>query len=175
MIVVSLQLALAGILAVAAVGKFLDIPGSRQAVRDFGVPQRFANPLGTALPAVELALAILLLPGATARWAALGAALLFLAFIGGIAWNLRKGNQPDCHCFGQFHSAPAGWPTIIRNALFTAMAGVIGAGGLGNFALQYGYRQFNPWVTWAAVIIIIVIVQLVQLIGNTIARKLLRR
>ncbi len=57
----------------------------------------------------------------------------------------------------------------------SAMAGVIGAGGLGNFALQYGYRQFNPWVTWAAVIIIIVIVQVVQLIGNTIARKLLRR
>lgn len=57
----------------------------------------------------------------------------------------------------------------------TAMAGVIGGGGLGNFALQYGYRQFNPWVTWAAVFVIIVIVQLVQLLGNVIARKLLRR
>lgn len=57
----------------------------------------------------------------------------------------------------------------------TAMAGVIGGGGLGNLALQYGYRQFNPWVTWAAVLILIVIVQLVQLLGNGIARKLLRR
>ena len=57
----------------------------------------------------------------------------------------------------------------------SAMAGAIGAGGLGNFALQYGYRQFNPWVTWATVLIIIVIVQFVQIIGNTIARKLLRR
>lgn len=57
----------------------------------------------------------------------------------------------------------------------TAMAGVIGGGGLGNLALQYGYRQFNPVVTWAAVLILIVIVQLVQLLGNTIARKLLRR
>ncbi|MEJ6490465.1 ABC transporter permease [Leucobacter sp. USCH14] len=57
----------------------------------------------------------------------------------------------------------------------TAMAGVIGGGGLGNLALQYGYRQFNPWVTWAAVLLIIVIVQLVQLLGNIIARKLLRR
>ncbi|MBK0421254.1 ABC transporter permease [Leucobacter sp. CSA2] len=57
----------------------------------------------------------------------------------------------------------------------TAMAGVIGGGGLGNLALQYGYRQFNPWITWSAVLIIIVIVQLVQLLGNTIARKLLRR
>lgn len=57
----------------------------------------------------------------------------------------------------------------------TAMAGVIGGGGLGNLALQYGYRQFNPWITWAAVLVIIVIVQLVQLLGNVIARKLLRR
>src|SRR5690606_7347176 len=124
-IIVALQFSLAGVLAVAAVGKFLDLPGSRQAVHDFGVPKRLADPLGTALPAGELLLAVLLLPGATARWAALGAALLFLAFIAGIAVNLAKGNQPDCHCFGQFHSAPAGWPTIIRNSVFTLMAVII--------------------------------------------------
>ncbi len=57
----------------------------------------------------------------------------------------------------------------------SAMAGVVGAGGLGNFALQYGYRQFNPWVTWASVLIIVALVQLIQLLGNVIARKLLRR
>lgn len=57
----------------------------------------------------------------------------------------------------------------------TAMAGVIGGGGLGNFALQYGYRQFNPWVTWAAVLIIIALVQVVQVLGNVFARRLLRR
>lgn len=57
----------------------------------------------------------------------------------------------------------------------SAMAGVIGAGGLGNFALQYGWRQSNPWVTWSAVLIIVIIVQLVQLLGNAISRKLLRR
>lgn len=57
----------------------------------------------------------------------------------------------------------------------TAMAGVIGGGGLGNFALQYGYRQFNPAVTWAAVLIIIVMVQVVQLLGNVVARRLMRR
>lgn len=57
----------------------------------------------------------------------------------------------------------------------TAMAGIIGGGGLGNLAMQYGYRQFNPWVTWAAVLLIIVIVQLVQVLGNGIARRLLRR
>lgn len=57
----------------------------------------------------------------------------------------------------------------------TAMAGVIGGGGLGNLAMQYGYRQFNPWVTWAAVLIIVILVQLVQVLGNVFARRQLRR
>lgn len=64
---------------------------------------------------------------------------------------------------------------IIAVVDMTAMAGLIGGGGLGNFALQYGYRQFNPWVTWAAVLIVIALVQLVQLGGNLLARRLLRR
>lgn len=57
----------------------------------------------------------------------------------------------------------------------SAVAGYIGGGGLGNFAIQYGYRLFNPVVTWAAVIIIILLVQLVQWAGNTVARKVMRR
>jgi D-methionine transport system permease protein len=57
----------------------------------------------------------------------------------------------------------------------SAVAGYIGGGGLGDFAIQYGYRQFNPAVTWAAVLVIIIIVQLVQFFGNWLARKALRR
>ncbi|MHA7279934.1 methionine ABC transporter permease [Arthrobacter sp. MDT2-2] len=57
----------------------------------------------------------------------------------------------------------------------SAVAGYVGGGGLGNFAIQYGYRQFNPVVTWAAVIVIILLVQAVQLLGNVLARKVLRR
>lgn len=57
----------------------------------------------------------------------------------------------------------------------TAMAGAIGAGGLGQFAIVYGFRQFNPWVTWAAVLVIVVIVQGVQFFGNGLARRILRR
>lgn len=57
----------------------------------------------------------------------------------------------------------------------TAIAGVLAAGGLGQFAIVNGFRQFNPWVTWAAVIVIIVIVQGVQFLGNGLARRILRR
>ena len=57
----------------------------------------------------------------------------------------------------------------------SAVAGYVGGGGLGNFALQYGYRQYEPVVTWAAVLLIIVLVQFVQFLGNYLARKALRR
>ncbi|RLY92450.1 methionine ABC transporter ATP-binding protein [Kocuria tytonicola] len=57
----------------------------------------------------------------------------------------------------------------------SAMAGAIGAGGLGDFALRLGYQRFNDEVTWAAVIVIIVLVQLVQFFGNWLARRIMRR
>lgn len=57
----------------------------------------------------------------------------------------------------------------------TAVAGVIGGGGLGNFALQYGFRQFDTVVTWTAVIAIVALVQVVQLAGSSAARRILRR
>jgi D-methionine transport system permease protein len=57
----------------------------------------------------------------------------------------------------------------------SAVAGSVGGGGLGNFAIQYGYRQFNPVVTWAAVLVIILLVQAVQLLGDVLARRILRR
>ncbi len=57
----------------------------------------------------------------------------------------------------------------------TAVVGVIAANGLGDLALKYGQRQFNPWVTWSAIFLVILIVQTVQFAGNAWARKVLRR
>jgi D-methionine transport system permease protein len=57
----------------------------------------------------------------------------------------------------------------------SAMAGTIAGGGLGSFALQYGYRQMDDVVTWVAIAIIIIIVQIVQQLANFIAKLILRR
>ncbi|ANC32427.1 methionine ABC transporter permease [Isoptericola dokdonensis] len=57
----------------------------------------------------------------------------------------------------------------------SAIAGYLGAGGLGAFAIDYGYRQFDWAVTAIVVVVIIVIVQLVQWLGNGLARRALRR
>ena len=57
----------------------------------------------------------------------------------------------------------------------SAVVGVVAAGGLGEFALVYGYQRYNYAVTWIAVAAIVVIVQLAQLLGSTLARRVLRR
>ena len=57
----------------------------------------------------------------------------------------------------------------------TAMAGLIGGGGLGAFAQIYGFRKFEPVVMWAAIILIVLFVHLVQLLGTKLARVVMRR
>lgn len=57
----------------------------------------------------------------------------------------------------------------------SAMAGAIGGGGLGDFALRFGYQKFNDEVTWVAVLVIVAIVQVAQYLGNWLAKKALHR
>ena len=119
------RLLLAGVFLVAAVGKLADRKGTRQAIADFGVPTWLVQPLVLLLPLAELAIAGLLLPDATARLGALAALALLGIFIAAITINLARGKNPDCHCFGQLHSAPIGWSTVLRNGILAAVAGVV--------------------------------------------------
>ena len=64
---------------------------------------------------------------------------------------------------------------IIGVVDMSAMAGYVGAGGLGKIAIVDGYQRFNDEITWAVVAIIIVLVQLVQFLGNFLAKKVMRR
>lgn len=111
------RLVLAAVFIVAGFAKLADREGSRQALKGFGLPDAVAAPGSLLLPIVEIAVAILLLPTSTAWWGGLGATALLAAFVGGIGYNIAKGNHPDCHCFGQLHSEPAGWSTLARNAV----------------------------------------------------------
>lgn len=57
----------------------------------------------------------------------------------------------------------------------TAVAGVLGGGGLGNLAMTYGYQRFDWFVVIVIVVLLIVLVQSAQLLGNWISRKVLHR
>lgn len=55
---------------------------------------------------------------------------------------------------------------------FSAMAGAVGAGGLGSVALMYGYQNFNDFIMYGTVIILIILVQLIQFMGNRLCEYL---
>lgn len=74
-------------------------------------------------------------------------------------------------------------PSLIRGVSITfitlfgysAMAGTVGAGGLGDIAIRYGYQRYQDDVMIAAVILCIVLVQVFQSVGDVVARKIDRR
>lgn len=61
--------------------------------------------------------------------------------------------------------------TAISLIGLTAMAGAVGAGGLGDFAIRFGYQRNQIDVTYASVIVLVGMVSIIQIIGNTIVKK----
>lgn len=74
---------------------------------------------------------------------------------------------------------PEALPTLIDNITvlivnlisYSAMAGAIGGGGLGDIAIRYGYQRFQGDVMLATIIILIVLVQVIQSLGDYLSRK----
>lgn len=62
--------------------------------------------------------------------------------------------------------------SVISLIGYSAMAGAVGGGGLGDLGIRYGYQRFNPEVMWTVVLVLIVLVQGLQSLGDRIVRKL---
>ena len=60
--------------------------------------------------------------------------------------------------------------TVVNLIGYSAMAGMVGGGGLGNVAIQYGYHRYDFSLIIATVILLIILVQILQWIGNSIAK-----
>ncbi|REJ34763.1 MAG: methionine ABC transporter permease [Bacillota bacterium] len=61
--------------------------------------------------------------------------------------------------------------TTISLVSYSAMAGAIGAGGLGDLAIRFGYQRFRGDVMLYTVVVLVVLVQVIQMLGNFIARR----
>lgn len=92
---------LTAVFGYAALTKIGDPAATVRAVRAYQLlPEALAVPVGYALPAVELALAALLLLGVATRLMALFSSVLMLVFIAGVASAWARGLKIDCGCFG---------------------------------------------------------------------------
>lgn len=129
------RLLLVAVFGLSGVAKLADRRGSRQTARDFGVPGPLVAPVALGLPLLELAIAMMLLPSATASWAAVSGLALLAAFSVAIAVTLAKGRDVDCHCFGRLHSARVGFRTLVRDIALACLAG---------FVVIAGWRHAGP-------------------------------
>jgi D-methionine transport system permease protein len=65
--------------------------------------------------------------------------------------------------------------TAVALVSFTAMAGVVGAGGLGDLAIRFGYQRFQTDVMVVTVALLLILVQLIQVAGDRIVQRITRR
>ena len=65
--------------------------------------------------------------------------------------------------------------TLINIIGYSAMAGVVGGGGLGNYAIVYGFQRFNWEIIAKSVVLVVLLVCTIQIINNILVRVLLRR
>jgi peroxiredoxin/uncharacterized membrane protein YphA (DoxX/SURF4 family) len=165
------RLLLAAVFIVAGIGKLLDLKGAKAAMEGFGVPANLSRPAAILLPVAELAIALFLIPTSTAWYAAIAALALLGVFIAAIAYNMSRGRHPDCHCFGQIHSEPAGWSTLIRNSVLSAVALFIVLYGTDRWSFSHGDAGESAvdWIsdlsTWETVVSIVGIGALLVLAG----------
>jgi peroxiredoxin/uncharacterized membrane protein YphA (DoxX/SURF4 family) len=156
--VLGVRILLAVVFATAGVAKLFDRRGTREALEGFGVPS-FALASGAILlPVAELATAVALVPQPSAQWGGLAALVLLLGFIAGITNALLRGEAPDCHCFGQLQSEPAGRGTLARNVLLAALAAFVTVEGPGPSVTAWvGDRSAAELVAVAASIAAVVL------------------
>ncbi len=65
--------------------------------------------------------------------------------------------------------------TAVALVSYTAMAGVVGAGGLGDLAVRFGYQRFQTDVMVVTVVLLLVLVQVIQMIGDFVTARFSRR
>ncbi len=61
--------------------------------------------------------------------------------------------------------------TLVTLVNYSAMAGAIGGGGLGDVGIRYGYQRFDPQVMLITVVILVILVQLIQTLGEYLVKK----
>lgn len=116
------SLLLSAVFLVAGALKLSNRAGTAKNLTEFGVPQGLAGLGALVLPLAEIAVALALWLGSTAKWAAAGALALLLLFIVAISWNLIQGKKPECRCFGHVGAKPVGPSTLVRNGVLAAVA-----------------------------------------------------
>jgi uncharacterized membrane protein YphA (DoxX/SURF4 family)/thiol-disulfide isomerase/thioredoxin len=164
LIIVLLRIVLSVVFGTAGITKLIDQRGTQDAVKNFGSPSSLAPAISIVLPITELVIAAGLLFGSRTRVSALAALLMLGIFAVAISINLARGRTHDCHCFGQLHSRPLGWSTLVRDLVFALAAALVfwQASNDARVGILSALRLLGPlgWLLLSGVLLAAVVVLL---------------
>ncbi len=117
------RLILGAVFLMSAVPKLVEPRQFAGDVQQYRIlPRPLASAFGYALPYVELASAALLITGFWAEWAALGVAVMLVAFMVAVGIAMARKLNLSCNCFGLLYRERVGWSTQGRDAILLAAA-----------------------------------------------------
>ncbi|HUP27345.1 MAG TPA: MauE/DoxX family redox-associated membrane protein [Chloroflexia bacterium] len=122
------RLCVGGVFVASAIGKMMDREGTAVSMNRYPfLPKGFGAFIAYVFPFVEMAVAVMLIFGLFTRLAALAAVLLFLLFTGLIMYDLSRGSNESCHCFGRISSEKLTPFAVVRNVFLLVLAAMVAA------------------------------------------------
>lgn len=138
------RLCVGGVFLASAVGKMMDREGTAVSMSHYPfLPAGFGRFIAYTFPAIELAVGVMLILGLFTRFAALAAVLLFVLFTGLVIYDLSRGSDQSCHCFGRISSEKLTPLAVVRNVLLLALAALVVVGFDGWLSLDATVLRTN--------------------------------
>jgi uncharacterized membrane protein YphA (DoxX/SURF4 family) len=120
------RLCVGGVFLVSGLGKLADREGTAAVMSRYPfLPKGSGRFLGYVFPYIELALGAMLVLGLLARLAGVGAVLLFVVFTALVVYDLTRGQQQSCHCFGRISAERLTPIAVVRNLFLLGLSVVV--------------------------------------------------
>lgn len=131
------RLCVGGVFLVSGLGKLADREGTAVAMSRYPfLPRGSGRFLGYVFPYIELAIGAMLVLGLLARLAAVGAALLFVVFTALVVYDLTRGQEQSCHCFGRISAERLTPVAVVRNLFLLGLSVLVAANFDGLLSLD---------------------------------------
>jgi uncharacterized membrane protein YphA (DoxX/SURF4 family) len=117
------RLCVGGVFVVSGLGKWMDKPGTEASMSRYLFLPKGSGPfIANVFPPLEMAIGLALIFGLLTRLAAVGALLLFVLFTGLIIYDLSRGKDQSCHCFGKLSDDKLTPMAVVRNVFLMALS-----------------------------------------------------
>ena len=131
------RLFVGGVFVVSGIAKWLDKPGTEASMSRYRfLPVGSGKLIAGVFPVLELLVGLLLVVGLFTTVAAVGAVLLFVVFTGLIVYDLARGQNQSCHCFGRLSDEKLTPMAVVRNLVLMALSLLVAFGPAGWFSLD---------------------------------------